>query len=138
MTLALGWERTAAEARRGLLTVDKARKVLNEMLSLTGQAIDHESAEDFATRWLAGKQKLTVRLRDITNSKLKVLHYNRPSPGEYRLGQSIPAALAAAPEFTAATVRENITPVETRQSIEPWCYFMALACALGSVVLRRV
>jgi len=87
---------------------------------------------------LPGRQKLTVRLRDIENSKLKVLHYNRPSPGEYRLGQSIPPVLAAAPVFSAPAIKENITPVETRKSVEPWCYFMALACALGSVVLRRV
>jgi hypothetical protein len=87
---------------------------------------------------LGGKQKLTVRLRDIENNKLKVLHYNRPSPGEYRLGQTVPPALATAPEFTAPTVKANIHPVETRQSVEPWCYFLALACALGSIVLRRV
>ncbi len=58
MSLALSWERAAAEAREGLLTVDKARKVLNEMLSLTGQAIDKETARDFADRWMAGKKKL--------------------------------------------------------------------------------
>jgi len=87
---------------------------------------------------LSGKQKLTVRLRDVENGKLKVLHYNRPSPGEYRLSQSVPPVLAAAPLFSAAEVKENITPVETRKSVEPWCYFLALACALGSVLLRRV
>lgn len=87
---------------------------------------------------LAGKQKLTVRLRDTDNNKLKVLHYNRPSPGEYRLGQSVPPVLAAAPAFSPETVKDNITPVETRRSIESWCYFMALGCALGSIVLRRV
>lgn len=87
---------------------------------------------------LAGKQKLTVRLRDTDNNKLKVLHYNRPSPGEYRLGQSVPPVLATAPAFSPATVKDNITPVETRRSIESWCYFMALGCALGSIVLRRV
>jgi Ca-activated chloride channel family protein len=87
---------------------------------------------------LAGKAKLTVRLRDVENGKLKVLHYNRPSPSEYRLGQAVPAALAGAPEFSPPTVRENITPVETRRSIEPLCYALALAAALGSILLRRV
>ena len=87
---------------------------------------------------LTGKAKLTVRLRDIENGKLKVLHYNRPSPSEYRLGQSIPPALAAAPEFSAPAVRENVTPVETREGLEPWCYFASLLCALGSILLRRV
>ena len=87
---------------------------------------------------LSGKQKLTLRLRDVENGKLKVLHYNRPSPAEYRLGQSVPTVLAAAPVFSAAEVKADLTPVETRKSVEPWCYFLALACALGSVLLRRV
>ncbi len=87
---------------------------------------------------LAGKEKLTVRLRDVENSKLKVLHYTRPSPGEYRLAQSVPPSLASLPVFSAAEVRANVPPVETRKSVEPWCYFLAMACALGSVVLRRL
>ena len=87
---------------------------------------------------MSGKQKLTVRLRDVENGKLKVLHYNRPSPGEYRLSQSVPPVLAAAPVFSTAEIRTNLQPVETRKSVESWCYFLALACALGSVLLRRV
>ena len=58
MALALKWERAAAEASKGQLTVDKARQVLNEMLSLTGLAIDQETTKAFAKRWLDGKKKL--------------------------------------------------------------------------------
>jgi len=114
------------------------------------KAVDENSAEKpvlineaglgryTATVPLAGKAKLTVRLRDVENNKLKVLHYNRPSPSEYRLGQAVPPALAAEPEFSPQGVRENIRPVETRRSIEPLCYALALASALGSILLRRV
>jgi integrase len=56
MALALKWERAASEATKGTLTVGKARLVLNEMLSLTGQAIDQESTRIFAKRWMDGKK----------------------------------------------------------------------------------
>ncbi len=87
---------------------------------------------------MSGKQKLTVRLRDVENGKFKVPALQPAVPGEYRRGQSVPPVLAAALVFAPEDVKANITPVETRRSVEPWCYFMALSCALGSVVLRRV
>jgi uncharacterized protein YegL len=87
---------------------------------------------------LANCQKLTVRLRDVEHNKLQVLHYNRPSPPEYRLSQTIPASLASAPAFSPATVRDEINAVEARHSIEPWCCLIALACAIGGIVLRRI
>jgi hypothetical protein len=82
--------------------------------------------------------KLTLRLRDKESNKLKVLHYNRPSPPEYRLSREVPPALASSPAFAPATVRENLQPARTRQGLESWCSLLALASALGSVVLRRV
>ena len=87
---------------------------------------------------LAEREKLTLRVRDKENNKLKVLHYNRPSPPEYRLGRQVPPALEAAPAFAAATVREGLPPARTRQGLESWCSLTALVCALGSIVLRRI
>ena len=85
MKTALDWERAANDARRGLLTVEKARRVLNEMLSTSGQAIDQESTEDFAARWLAGKGKLkasstVVRYRPIINRFLASLGQKAKMP----------------------------------------------------------
>jgi len=82
--------------------------------------------------------KLTLRLRDKESNKLKVLHYNRPSPPEYRLSRDIPPALESSPAFVPATVRDNLQPARTRQGLESWCSLLALASALGSVVLRRI
>jgi hypothetical protein len=87
---------------------------------------------------LEGREKLTLRLRDKDSNKLKVLHYNRPSPPEYRLTRDVPPALAAAPAFAPASVREGLRPARTRKGLESWCSLLALASALGSVVLRRV
>ena len=87
---------------------------------------------------LEGREKLTLRLRDKDSNKLKVLHYNRPSPPEYRLTRDVPPALASAPAFAPASVREGLRPARTRKGLESWCSLLALASALGSVVLRRV
>ncbi len=56
MRLAIEWEKAAREARGKTLTVERARRVLNEMLSATGQSIDTESTRSFALRWLATKK----------------------------------------------------------------------------------
>lgn len=56
MRLAIEWEKAAREARGKTLTVERARRVLNEMLSATGQSIDNESTRVFALRWLATKK----------------------------------------------------------------------------------
>ena len=48
------------------------------------------------------------------------------------------AGIAAAPAFAPASVREGLRPARTRKGLESWCSLLALASALGSVVLRRV
>jgi hypothetical protein len=87
---------------------------------------------------LDGQEKLTLRLRDTDRNKLKVLTWTRPAPAEYRLGREAPAAVTALPPFVPADIRKNLTPVTTRQSLDPWCYALALLSALGSIVLRRL
>lgn len=87
---------------------------------------------------LEGQEKLSLRLRDTDRNKLKVLSWTRPAPAEYRLGREAPASVTALPPFSPAEIRKNLTPVTTRQSLDPWCYGLALLSALGSVVLRRI
>lgn len=87
---------------------------------------------------LAGQEKLTLRLRDIERNKLKILSWTRPSPSEYRLGREAPAAITSLPVFIPSEIRQNLSPVTTRQSLDPWCYGLALASALASLALRRI
>jgi Ca-activated chloride channel homolog len=87
---------------------------------------------------LTGKEKLTVRVRDTDSDKVKVLNYNRPTPPEYRLSQKLPNELTSLPNFSANSIRQEIKPVTTRQPLDTILYFLALGCALGSVLLRRV
>ena len=115
-----------------------------------GQAIDENGkAQTFhitptglgryqASIALAGRESLTLRLQDTDSDKLKILHYHRPSPPEYRLTTAVPAALTALPAFTAPTLRDQLQPVPSRQPLDNACYLCSLICALGSVVFRRV
>ncbi|WP_050031102.1 tyrosine-type recombinase/integrase [Verrucomicrobium sp. BvORR034] len=57
MKQAVEWEGAARLAKEKRLTVDKARTILNEMLRLTGQAIDAETLRTFSRRWLDGKAR---------------------------------------------------------------------------------
>jgi integrase len=59
MRLALEWEKAAKETMLNTFTTDKARRVLNEMLSITGQSIDNQTTREFAATWI--KTKTTTR-----------------------------------------------------------------------------
>jgi integrase len=55
MRQALEWEKAARETQSKTFTVDKARRVLNEMLALTGQGIDNQSTREFCQAWMKTK-----------------------------------------------------------------------------------
>jgi hypothetical protein len=50
----------------------------------------------------------------------------------------MPAAIAALPRIDPHTVVIDVTPQRGRRSVVHWAYFAALACAIASVLLRRV
>ena len=66
MRIALEWEQAAREGRAGTFTVDRARRVLNEILGVTGQGIDKESVAAFGKRWLA--TKLSTRAKGTSKT----------------------------------------------------------------------
>ena len=82
--------------------------------------------------------RLTLRLHDVDYDKTRVMHFHRPYPQEYRLGQAMPEALAQLKQVDAHSLVDDIVPQRRRRSIAHWTYFAALGCALASVLLRRV
>lgn len=66
MRIALELEQAAREGRAGTFTVDRARRVLNEILGATGQGIDKESVSAFGKRWLA--TKLSTRAKGTSKT----------------------------------------------------------------------
>ncbi len=87
---------------------------------------------------LANHQRLTLRLRDRDHDKLKVLHYHRPYPAEYRLSRELPPVLSALSSVTPETIREGILPQPRRMAIEHYAYFAALLFLVASIVVRRI
>lgn len=91
-----------------------------------------------ATVPLAGRERLTVRLRDSDHDKMSIQHYHRPYPAEYRLDSTVPPALAALPSIAARSITAEISPHVIRRSVANYAYFAALGCMLMSIVLRRM
>jgi hypothetical protein len=87
---------------------------------------------------LSNHERLTLRLRDCDHDKLKVLQYHRPYPAEYRLSRTLRPALAQLESITPKTIRNDLTPERRRKSIAHYVYFGALACLLGSILMRRL
>ena len=87
---------------------------------------------------LQNHERLTLRLHDRDHDKLKVLHYHRPYPAEYRLSQTLAPAMQQLASITPGTIRENLTSQRTRRSIVHYAYLAALACLLAGILMRRI
>ena len=87
---------------------------------------------------IAGREHITVRLRDADHDKTSLQHFNKPYPSEYRLAQDIPMELANLPPLSRETVVEGILPHMVEHSVAHYAYWGALGCLILSVLLRRV
>lgn len=87
---------------------------------------------------LAEHKSLTLRLRDQDHDKLKVLHYHRPYPAEYRLSSKLPPALSNLTSIEPASIRADITPIRRRKPVSHYFYLAAFACLWAGILLRRV
>jgi Ca-activated chloride channel homolog len=87
---------------------------------------------------IAGREHITVRLRDADHDKTSLQHFNRAYPSEYRLAQDAPAELAQLPPLGRESVVEGVSPHVIQHSVAHYAYFGALACLVLSVLLRRV
>ncbi len=87
---------------------------------------------------LTDRDRATLRLFDRDHDKMKVLHYDRPYPAEYRLGQEIPEPLAKLPSTKAAEIRAGLEPADRRRDIRWAVYLLAIACFISGIFLRRV
>jgi Ca-activated chloride channel homolog len=82
--------------------------------------------------------RLTVRLHDAAEGKVKTLRWNRSYPAEYQLTSSADPALATATAFDPARIRDGINPVRIRSSAMPWFGLAAILLMLAGGVLRRI
>jgi hypothetical protein len=82
--------------------------------------------------------RLTIRLHDPADGKVKTLRWNRSYPAEYQLAAHAEQTLIATPAFDAARIREGIRQVRSRTSALPWFGLAAIACILLGGVRRRI
>lgn len=82
--------------------------------------------------------RLTIRLHDSAEGKVKTVSWNRSYPAEYRLSAEEEKALAGASPFVPERIREGITPVRIRSSAMPWFGLAAIALMIAGGVLRRI
>lgn len=87
---------------------------------------------------LGQREHASLRVRDVNHDRLRVLHFHRPYPAEYRLGQAMPDELARLTRADTHGLTSDIEPTQIRRSVAHWAYFAALACTLVSILLRRV
>ncbi|MBS3735169.1 MAG: VWA domain-containing protein [Phycisphaerae bacterium] len=80
----------------------------------------------------------TLRLRDAAADKLKVLHYRRGYPAEYRLAARPDATFAKLPRLQGDDVLAELSPADTRRSLRTPLLLAGIACWLAGIFLRRV
>lgn len=85
-----------------------------------------------------GTQRLTIRLHDADEGKVKTLRWNRAYPLEYRLAAASDPALGKAMSFDAKRIREGIPPIRIRTAALPYVVMVALALMLAGGLLRRI
>jgi Ca-activated chloride channel homolog len=87
---------------------------------------------------LADAPRLTIRLHDTAEGKVKTLRWSRPYPAEYQLTASAEKQLADAVSFEPAKVRDGMAPVRIRTSALPWFGLAAIGLMIAGGVLRRI
>lgn len=87
---------------------------------------------------LDGRRRLTLRLRDRDYDKMKVQHFHAPYPAEYELARTVPEPLTRLTAIESSAIRADLPPQRRRGLIQDWTCFVALACLLGGILLRRV
>jgi hypothetical protein len=87
---------------------------------------------------LGDRTNVSLRVRDADHDKMTLLHWHRPYPNEYRLARETPPAIAALRPASTHSIIDDPKRVMRRESIAHYAYFGALACMLGSILLRRL
>jgi Ca-activated chloride channel family protein len=83
-------------------------------------------------------ERLTLRLHDLQQGKVKTLRWERGYPAEYRLAGEPDASLATVAGFDVSDPRAGIPEVRVRSSALPWAGLVALVFLIAGIVLRRV
>lgn len=87
---------------------------------------------------LGEHEQLTARVHDTEYDKMKILHYHRPYPPEYRLSGKLPAPLESLPSLSLDAVKEDVPAVSRREPVAHYSYLTGIFLILLGLLLRRV
>ncbi len=87
---------------------------------------------------LAARDSMTLRLLDREHDRLRVLHYQRPYPAEYRLTTELPAAAASLRPLPEDSARAGLTAASVRREASPHLAHQALPGQILGVLRRRL
>lgn len=87
---------------------------------------------------LAGRDRVSVSLRDTDHSLMKTLGWQRDYPAEYRLDREPDPALLGLARFDAASVRADLPDTQVYQDIAHWFVYAGFAFLIGGVAMRKI
>ncbi len=84
------------------------------------------------------RKSYSLRLYNRDSDEVKVLHFHKPYPAEYNLAAKVDNALSKAKPLDIEKIRDDIIPIETRQSVGHVCYLSSLLFMLLGLLIRRL
>ncbi len=87
---------------------------------------------------VANSSRMTIRLTDTDEAKVKTLRWNRSYPPEYQLTGEVGEALKNAVTLDPAQIREGIQAVRIRSNALPWFALASIFLMISGGVLRRI
>jgi Ca-activated chloride channel family protein len=87
---------------------------------------------------VANSSRMTIRLTDTDEAKVKTLRWNRSYPPEYQLTGEVGGALKNAVTLDPALIREGVQPVRIRSNALPWFALASIFLMISGGVLSRI
>jgi Ca-activated chloride channel homolog len=83
-------------------------------------------------------KRYSLRLYNRDTDEMKVMHFHKPYPAEYNLAAKEDDVLKTVKSFNIEKIRDDIIPIETRQSVSHFCYLLSLLFVLVGLLMRRL
>ncbi|MEM9444318.1 MAG: VWA domain-containing protein [Verrucomicrobiota bacterium] len=122
-----------------LSRVEWSAEILNESGQMNEMAVREIGLGRYQLEVpLLDQKKLTLRIHDRDHDKLRMFHYHRPYPAEYRLSTEFDQYLFATDLYQPDKIREDLSVKKHKKRIDHYAYFLALFFLCLGILLRRI